>query len=78
MALKTYVRRIAPPSEYTAVLSMAVAFNHVAAVTMPLAGGLLWKYFGYEYAFYAGAAAAAVSAAIALRVPRRQAPAPSA
>ncbi|HEX2971381.1 MAG TPA: MFS transporter [Tepidisphaeraceae bacterium] len=39
MALTTYVNRIAPKSEHTATLSMGVAVNHVAAVTMPLVGG---------------------------------------
>ena len=73
MALTTYVRRIAPPSEHTATLSMGVAMNHVAAVTMPLAGGVLWKYFGYQWAFFAGAAAAALSVLPALRVAPRQA-----
>ena len=27
-------------------LSMGVAMNHVAAVTMPLVGGIVWKYLG--------------------------------
>ena len=70
MALTTYVNRIAPPSEHTPTLSMGVAMNHVAAVTMPLVGGLLWKRFGHEWPFLIGAAAAAVSALIATRVPR--------
>ena len=74
MALTTYVRRIAPPAEHTATLSMGVAMNHIAAVTMPLIGGVLWKFFGYQWAFFAGAAAAAVSVIPALCVPPRPAP----
>ncbi|KKL76385.1 hypothetical protein LCGC14_2045440, partial [marine sediment metagenome] len=69
MALTTYVSRIAPPSEHTATLSMGVAMNHVAAVTMPLVGGLLWKYAGHEWVFLVGALAAALSILVALRVP---------
>lgn len=69
MALTTYVGRIAPPGEYTPTLSMGVTMNHVAAVTMPLVGGLLWKYVGYQWAFLIGAAAAAASAVVATRVP---------
>ncbi|HUU21097.1 MAG TPA: MFS transporter [Phycisphaerae bacterium] len=69
MALTTYVRRIAPASEHTPTLSMGVAMNHVAAVTMPLVGGFLWKYLGYQWAFFAGAAAAALSILAAMRVP---------
>ncbi len=73
MALTTYVSRIAPPAEHTPTLSMGVAMNHVAAVTMPLAGGLLWKYAGYEWAFLIGAAAAAASILPALCLPGRAA-----
>ena len=68
-ALNTYVNKIAPPSEHTPTLSMGVAMNHVAAVTMPLVGGLLWKYYGHQWAFIAGAVAAAVSIMAAAMLP---------
>jgi predicted MFS family arabinose efflux permease len=68
-AITTYVHRIAPPSEHTATLGMGVAMNHVAAVTMPLLGGILWQRLGYEWVFAAGIAAAAASILVALRVP---------
>jgi len=68
-AIVTYVHRIAPPSEHTATLGMGVAMNHVAAVTMPLLGGVLWQQLGYEWVFAAGIAAAAASILVALRVP---------
>ena len=71
MALTTYVNRIAPENEHTQTLSMGVAMNHVAAVTMPLAGALLWKSVGYQWVFFLGAAVAAVSALVALRIPAR-------
>ncbi|MCX5672735.1 MAG: MFS transporter [Planctomycetota bacterium] len=77
MALTTYVNRIAPPSEHTPTLSMGVAMNHVAAVTMPLAGGLLWTHLGYQWTFALGAFAAAISIAVALRVPKHQRAAPA-
>jgi len=69
MALTTFVNRIAPPSEHTPTLSMGVAMNHVAAVAMPLTGGLLWT-LGYPWAFALGALAAALSILAALRVPQ--------
>jgi len=69
MALTTYIGRMVPPNEKTMTLSMAVAVNHIAAVTMPFAGGLLWKYLGYQWTFLVGSAAAAVSILVALRVP---------
>jgi MFS family permease len=72
-ALTTFVNRIAPPREHTPTLSMGVAMNHVAAVAMPLAGGLLWQSLGYQWAFLVGAAAALGSVAVATRVPGRPA-----
>lgn len=72
MSLTTYVGRMAPRSELTPTLSMGVAMNHVAAVTMPFVGGMLWSAFGYRYAFLVGAAAAALSIPAAMRVPRKQ------
>jgi hypothetical protein len=72
MALTTYVRRLAPPAEHTPTLSMGVAMNHVAAVTMPLAGGLIWKYLGYQWTFGIGMAAAALSIIAVSRLPRHE------
>jgi MFS family permease len=72
MALTTYVRRLAPPSEHTPTLSMGVAMNHVAAVTMPLAGGLIWKFAGYKWTFGIGMAAAALSIVAVSFLPRRE------
>jgi hypothetical protein len=72
MALTTYANRIAPGSERTATLSMGVAMNHVAAITMPLVGGLVWSRIGYEWTFFIGAAVAALGIPAALRIPDGQ------
>lgn len=83
MAISTYAGAIVPKEELTPTFSMGVAMNHVAAVTMPLVGGLLWAYCGYKWTFLAGALAAAISIVVASRVPMRaehmqpDAPAPS-
>jgi len=71
-ALTTYVNRIAPPSEHTPTLSMGVATSHVSAVAMPLVGGLLWTHLGYQWAFLAGSAAAALSVGVAMLLPRKE------
>jgi len=68
--LTTYVNRIAPKSEHTPTLSMGVAFNHVASVSMPFLGGILWATLGYQWAFLIGIPAAAASIAIVRRLPR--------
>jgi MFS family permease len=69
MALTTYVNRIAPSSEHTPTLSMGVAMNHVAAVTMPLVGGILWMHVGYQWTFAIGALAVVLSILASLCVP---------
>jgi MFS family permease len=69
MAQTTYVNRIAPKEEHTATLSMGVAMNHIASVAMPLAGGLLWNYAGYRWAFLTGVGAALVSVGVSLCLP---------
>lgn len=74
MAMTTYVSRIAPRSDHTATLSLGVAINHVAAVSMPLAGGLLWTYAGSTYTFLLGCTALAVSATVATFIPMPDAP----
>ena len=71
-ATTTYVNRIAPPAEHTSTLSAGVAANHVAAVSMPLAGGILWTCLGPRWTFLAGAAAAVLSVIAATFVPRRE------
>jgi predicted MFS family arabinose efflux permease len=70
LALTTYVNRIAPSNEHTSTLSMGIAMNHVAAVLMPLVGGLLWSRLGYSWAFLTGVVAAGGSILAALRVRR--------
>ena len=76
MALTTYVRHLAPPEEHTPTLSMGVAMNHVAAVTMPLVGMTLWERLGHEWTFGIGAAAAVLSLIPVSFLPGKGAPSP--
>lgn len=59
--LTTYVQRIAAPEDLMPTLSMGVTMNHVAAVLVPLIGGMLWARFSYPVMFYAGGAVVIVS-----------------
>lgn len=68
MALTTYIGKLAPANEKTMTLSMGVAFNHIASVTMPLVGGIAWKYLGYQWTFLIGSVAAAASVFVAMQV----------
>lgn len=70
--LTTYVNKIAPKSEHRPTLSMGVAANHIASVTMPLVGGILWATLGYQWAFLIGIPAAAASIVTVLGMPDAQ------
>ena len=55
IALMTYLNKIAPPQDLKPTLAMGVTMNHVAAVSVPLIGGLAWASFGYQIIFIGGA-----------------------
>jgi hypothetical protein len=55
IGLTTYLNKIAPQSDLKPTLAMGVTMNHVAAVAVPLIGGLAWKQFGYQIIFISGA-----------------------
>ena len=61
VGITTYLSRIVRPGEMTPSLSMGQTMNHIAAVVIPVTGGLLWHRFGYHAPFWCGVAAALVS-----------------
>ncbi len=61
IAMMTYVNKIAPKSDLKPTLAMGVTMNHIAAVTAPLVGGLVWMKLGYEVIFISGAAVALIT-----------------
>ncbi len=74
VGITTYLNRIVRPGEMTPSLAMGQTMNHVAAVVIPVAGGLLWHRFGYHAPFWCGVAAALASLVITQAVlPRPQA-----
>ena len=74
ISINTYLNRIVRPGELTPSLAMGQTMNHVAAVVIPLAGGLLWSRFGYHVPFWCGVLAALVSLLLTQAVlPRAQA-----
>jgi len=74
MAMTTFVNRLVPPQEHTATLSAGVAANHVAAVSMPFIGGILWDLDkAHMWTFLIGAVAAIGSLLAVRYVPRRTA-----
>ena len=74
VGITTYLNRIVRPGEMMPSLSMGQTMNHIAAVAIPIVGGLLWHRFGYHAPFWCGVAAALVSLVITQAVlPRTQA-----
>ncbi len=55
IAFMTYLNKITPPQDLKPTLAMGVTMNHVAAVSVPLIGGLAWESFGYQIIFIGGA-----------------------
>ncbi len=61
VGITTYLNRIVRPNELMPSLSMGQTMNHVAAVVIPVTGGLLWHRFGYHAPFWCGVGAAILS-----------------
>jgi predicted MFS family arabinose efflux permease len=69
LGISSYLGRMAPRADVTPTLAMGSTFNHIAAVGVPLVGGLLWNTAGYQVTFLAGAATCLVSVIISLAMP---------
>lgn len=71
VSITTYLNRIVRPGELTPSLAMGQTMNHVAAVAIPITGGLLWNTFGYQAPFWAGVLAALASLLMTQAVERK-------
>ncbi len=69
IAIKTYFQKIADPRDIASTAAVGFTINHIAAVVIPVAFGLLWL-VSPAAVFLAGAAMAAGSGLLALLVPR--------
>ncbi|HEC34806.1 MAG TPA: MFS transporter [Chloroflexi bacterium] len=75
IALQSYFQKIAVgPEEITPNISLGQTINHIAAVVVPVVGGLVWEAAGAQYTFLAGVVIALVSLGLTLRmrVPQRE------
>ena len=68
IALTTYLHKIAPVEDLKPSLAMGVTMNHVAAVVVPVTGGILWKAFGHQVPFLGGAILAVLAMALSVLV----------
>ncbi len=71
VGISSYLGKMAPRTDVTPSLAMGATFNHVAAVSVPILGGLLWQSLGYQVTFFAGAATCILSVLVALRMQRK-------
>lgn len=66
----TYLNRIVRPGELTPCLAMGVTMNHVAAVTVPIGGAILWeRTHDYQAPFWVGVGIAGVSLLATFQLP---------
>jgi predicted MFS family arabinose efflux permease len=68
IALTTYIDKISLPGDLSPNISMGITANHVAAVMMPIIGGMLWEKFNYQMMFMLGAIVVTISIFMANRV----------
>ncbi len=55
IALQSYFQKIAvQPQDITPNISLGQTINHIAAVIIPLTGGIVWEAFGSQYTFLIG------------------------
>ena len=77
IALQSYLQKIAvDPQDITPTLSLGQTINHVAAVIIPIVGGVVWETLGSRYTFLIGVGIVLLSlvAVQKMRVERRMAP----
>lgn len=66
IAIECYFQKIAlGPEDITANVTVGQAINHIAAVIVPVAGGVIWAALGSSYTFLAGVAIAVVTLVLA-------------
>lgn len=73
IAIKTYFQKIADPADIASTAGVAFTINHIAAVVLPAALGLVWVYSSAAV-FLVGAALAVASLLCSLLIPRDPAP----
>ncbi|MFT6659728.1 MFS transporter [Maritalea sp.] len=69
IAMKTYFQKIADPADMAPTAAVAFTINHIAAVVIPVAFGVIWLY-NPAYVFLAGAGFAALSLILSQLIPR--------
>jgi len=69
MATKSYFQKIADPKDLAPTAGVAFTINHIAAVIIPFAGGLLWL-IDWRIPFVMGASIASISLLLTRYIPQ--------
>ena len=69
IAIETYLQKIAEPADIASTIGISFTINHIAAVVIPAAFGLIWIVHPAAV-FYIGAGMAGVSFVLALNIPK--------
>ncbi len=73
LAMKTYFQKIADPADIAPTAAVAFTINHIAAVFLPVALGLLWL-MSPAAVFFLAAGMAGVSFCLSMMIPRHPMP----
>ncbi|MDW7772241.1 MAG: MFS transporter [Desulfobulbaceae bacterium] len=68
IAIRTYFQKIADPKDIAPSMAVGFTINHIAAVVMPVIGGLVWM-IDYRIPFIAGAAMSLISLLAVQKIP---------
>ncbi|WP_028583958.1 MFS transporter [Desulfogranum mediterraneum] len=68
MAIRTYFQKIADPRDISPSMAVGFTINHIAAVVIPVLGGLIWM-IDYRIPFIAGAIMSAISLTAVQKIP---------
>lgn len=74
VGVRTYYQKIAAPEDMASGMAMGFTINHIAAVVVPVLGGLLWM-VDYKIPFFIGVGLGALSLALTqcIRIPAKAA-----
>jgi len=72
IALRSYLTKISSSEDLTGCLAFGMTSNHIAAVVIPIGGGVIWSYFGHEVTFLIGAGIVFVDMIFSFMVPRKK------
>ena len=72
IGVQTYFQKIAKSADITGNIALGQTLNHVAAVIIPVAGGVIWDILGFKYVFLSGAFVALITIMVAVTLPSKQ------